>query len=462
MENQLLNCLLANLIGLGKQLLPQGQAGLTQEGQASFFDILSLKMGGTDGASASAIPGFMADPGDGAGAAETDDTGHGPVAASLDSEDLSILVSSLISAMDSTVVADKPADVKNAADIEDFLRGILEVLSGGDEIELKIPEATGTTAVLPGEEGTEDTEAESAKQFMGCLASVLLGLDRMVNAGSSETETVAAATDDLPAPEVEKPDPSAVKTVAQKAVADTVVHEDQEAPVFVVEVVKAAKKGDQDLSPGKDTGVQAAAAGVAPAEDSGESKDNLLILAARRDAGPKDGVEPEKIVIRVRETEETEVDPSGDNRIIPQNDSSGQRSQQVSSETKGVVRNDFGAAMVDKIERLAEQYAGKGMNMDMVVKLRIDDTETVLVGLREEGNSVTVEVKTANENTMNFIQSQKDDLIKNLENKNIFTTIHVDINQDQQGKQQQRNDHAKEDGDPKEQQDFGAFFEALV
>jgi len=447
-------------MGLGKQFLPPGQAGLSQEGQGAFFDILSLKMGGTEAASSSSIPVFMVDGGDTAAAGETDDTGCGPVAASLDSADLSILVSSLISAMDSTVLADSPPDNKNVADIEDFLRGILEVLSDGDEIELRSPETTGTTAVLPGEEDTQGDGAESAKQFMGCLATVLIGLDGM-NAGGAEAEVPTAATDDLPVPEVEKPDPSIIKTDPQKVVADTVVHEDHQAPAFVVEVVKAAKKGDQDLSPKKDTEPQAAA-GVPAAGDSGKSKDDLLIVAARRNVGPKDGVEPEKIVICVRETDETEVDQSGDNRIIPQNDSSGQHTRQASSETKGVVKNDFGAAMVDKIEKLAEQYAGKGTNMDMVVKLRINDKETVLVGLREEGNTVTVEVKTANENTMNFIQSQKDDLIKNLENKNIFTRIHVDINQDQQGKQQQRNDHAREDGDPEEQQDFGAFIEALV
>ena len=98
----------------------------------------------------------------------------------------------------------------------------------------------------------------------------------------------------------------------------------------------------------------------------------------------------------------------------------------------------------------------------MTVKLKIDDNETILVGLRGEGSRVTVEVKTANENTMNFIQSQKDDLVKNLENKHIMTTIHVDIDQDARGRQQ--HDRRRENGQdgPEEHEDFGTFFEAMA
>lgn len=471
MENQLLNCLLANLIGLGKQFFPQGKVAVSEDGQGAFFDILSRKMGGTEDMSSSLIPaGVVTDDG-GAVADQGEDNAFCPVAASLDTRDISILVSSLISAMEQPAVTDSPADVKDAdlAAITDFLRGVLEVLSGGDEMELASSEDIQTASGQPSEEKTGNDTVDGTKHFagQGWLASVLLQLDRM-NANSGDTRALPVMREDAPVEEAGTPQPPDAKIQAAKggasgATPQTVIPEDQATEVFVVEVVKAARKaliGDTAMKRNVET--QAA---VPVAQDEPVKEEDFTILSTRRDLGPKDGVEPEKIVIRVKETKETEVgedSDTGENLIVQHNDTSRHGVQHASSETKGVVKNDFGAMMVDKIEKLTEQFAGKSMNMDMTVKLKIGDNETVLVGLRDEGSRVTVEVRTANENTMNFLQSQKEELIKSLESKNILTTIHVDIDQDAQGQRQQRQQRRDSGDDTGEKQDFGAFFEALA
>ncbi len=471
MENQLLNCLLANLIGLGKQIFPRGQVAVSKEGQGTFFDILSRKMGGTEDMSSFLMPvGVVTDDGE-AAAGPGEDNAFCPVAASLDTRDISILVSSLISAIDQPAVTDSPADIKDAdlAAITDFLRGVLEVLSGGDEMELASSEDAQTASGEPSEEKTGNETVDGTKQFagQGWLASVLLQLDRM-NANSGDTRAIPAVREDVPVEKARTPQPPDANTETAQAgtsgtTRQTVIPEDQATPTFVVEVVKAAKKtltGDATMK--RDVETQAA---VPVAQGEPVKEEDFTILSTRRDLGPKDAAEPEKIVIRVKETKETEVgedSDTGENRIVQHNDTSRNGVQHASSETKGVVKNDFGAMMVDKIEKLTEQFAGKSMNMDMTVKLKIGDNETVLVGLRDEGSRVTVEVRTANENTMNFLQSQKEELVKSLENKNILTTIHVDIDQDAQGQRQQRQQRRDSGDDTGEKQDFGAFFEALA
>lgn len=464
MESQLLNSLFTNLIGLGRQLFPQGDAGLSSEGQNAFFDILAQKMGGTVNMSLSSMPaGVAADNGKAAGG-EAEDVCSCPVAAaSQDPEEISILVSSLIAAIGQPVVTDNTADVEEVDPeaIADFLRGVLEVLSGGDEVELKSAEDTNAKPTQSGE-GCEDKDMEGANRCMGCLASVLLQLEgRTGKSGTADASS--AGKDAVPVEQPEKPDWSAIKTEAPKGPAQTGVSEDQEAPAFVVEVVRAAKKAVvPDPSMKKEMGTQAAAPA---AETPAAAKDDRAILASRPTAALKDTTEPDKIVIRVKETMDTEIGEerdSGDNPVIQQNDSSRHGTRQAAPETKGVVKNDFGAMMVEKIEKLTEQFAGRSMNMDMTVRLKIDDNETVLVGLRDEGSSVTVEVKTTSETTMNFLQSQKEDIARVLENRNIQTTIHVDIDQDAQGKRQQKQHQDAEENETAEQQDFGSFFETLA
>jgi hypothetical protein len=471
MENQLLNCLFSNLMGLGKQLFPQAQAGVSSEGQRNaFFDILSQKMGGNVNLLLSAMPeGAAKDDGKAAGG-EGADSSLCPVAASLDPEEIPVLVSSLISAMGGPVFTDEATDMSEAdrAAVREFLEGILEILSGGDEVELTNSSVVNTEAVEAGGKGREK-EMKGVPDLMGCLASVLSQLS-VPTGQDGNADTVASGQKGLPvneepnaAKKPERPDTSTMKTEAAVSTPQATLPEDNEEAGFVVEIVKAAKKASvADPSMKKEMETQLAAPA---AENPDAGKKDAAVLAARTPEVHEDAGEPEKIVIRVKETMEAQIgedQDGGDNSVVQHNDVSRQGAHQATGETKGVARNDFSSMMVEKIEKLTEHFAGRTVNMDMTVRLKIGDNETVLVGLRDEGASVTVEVKTASESTMNFLQSQKEDIARALEERNIQTTIHVNIDQDGQGRRQEKQHKDSPEGEKAEQQDFGSFFEALA
>jgi len=471
MESQLLNCLFSNLMGLGKQLFPQAQAGVSGEGQTSaFFDVLSQKMGGNLNLLLSAMPGVVGADDGKAADGEAEGTTPCPVAASLNPEEIPVLVSSLISAMGQPVVTDGAPDVSEAdrAALTEFLRGILEILSGGDEVELT---SAGEVNAEPVEccGGGREKDMKGAQDLMGCVASVLFQLGGLTQEDGG-TDNVASRQDGLPvgqdpgpAEKTERPDPLTMKTEVHKTAPQTPPPADNESAGFVVDIVKAGKKAPvADPSMKKEMEAQP----VAPVPETPDvGRKDTAVLTARAPEAHEDAGEPEKIVIRVKETTEAQVGEdhdSGDKPVIQHNDASRQGVRETAAETKGVGRNNFGSMMVEKIEKLAEQFAGRNMNMDMTVRLKIGDNETVLVGLRDQGSSVTVEVKTSSESTMNFLQSQKEDIARTLENKNIQTTIHVDIDQDAQEKRQQRQRREAGESETADQQDFGTFFEALA
>ncbi len=64
--------------------------------------------------------------------------------------------------------------------------------------------------------------------------------------------------------------------------------------------------------------------------------------------------------------------------------------------TGSVHTNSNAAAMVHKIEEMVENYANRGQSQDMVLRLKIDDKDSLLVSFKDQGNNrVAVEVKRA-------------------------------------------------------------------
>ena len=88
-------------------------------------------------------------------------------------------------------------------------------------------------------------------------------------------------------------------------------------------------------------------------------------------------------------------------------------------------KGSFTSFMTDRIEKIVEQYSNRGPQMDMVVRLKLDDKETLLIGLKHEGQKIIVDVKASNDGLVNLIQTHKDDIARHLEGKNIFTNIFV-------------------------------------
>jgi adenylylsulfate kinase-like enzyme len=107
-----------------------------------------------------------------------------------------------------------------------------------------------------------------------------------------------------------------------------------------------------------------------------------------------------------------------------------------------------------------EQYTNKSASMDMVVRLKIDEKETLLVALKDQGQRVIVEVKTTNEGMGNFLQSQKEEIARQLEGKNIYANIYVDVQNENREKRDQRDNQKKRSDE--ENEDFVGFLDAMV
>ncbi len=84
------------------------------------------------------------------------------------------------------------------------------------------------------------------------------------------------------------------------------------------------------------------------------------------------------------------------------------------------------AMVVEKVDKVVEQYNTRGISGDLVVRVKLDEHDTLLVGLKEQGKVVTVEIKAGNEGTYHLLQSSKETIERQLESKNIFATINVD------------------------------------
>jgi hypothetical protein len=128
---------------------------------------------------------------------------------------------------------------------------------------------------------------------------------------------------------------------------------------------------------------------------------------------------------------------------------------------KVLEKTPFASLMTDRIEKIVEQYANKSASMDMVVRLKIDEKETLLVALKDQGQRVIVEVKTTNEGMGTFLQSQKEEIARQLEGKHIYANIYVDVQNENREKRDQR-DNQKKRSDEQENEDFVGYLETMV
>jgi len=112
---------------------------------------------------------------------------------------------------------------------------------------------------------------------------------------------------------------------------------------------------------------------------------------------------------------------------------------------------------------VVEQYMNRKESMDMVLRLKIDDKDTLLVGLRNEGQKITVDVKTTNESLMNMLQSNKEAISKNLESKHIYANIFVDPNGEGGfDRREGRRENANSRRGKQTENEFVEFFEASL
>lgn len=130
---------------------------------------------------------------------------------------------------------------------------------------------------------------------------------------------------------------------------------------------------------------------------------------------------------------------------IPQNDSLKTAIFQVKDNNMTFERGSFTSFVTDRIEKIVEQFSSRPSQTDMVVRLKLDDKETLLVGLKHDGQKIIVDVKASNDGLVNLIQTHKDDIARHLETKNIFTSIYVQPDGERNSERQNQSHNKKEE-----------------
>lgn len=443
------------------------------EGQNVFLALFSQKM--TNGIFGTALPETLGKVSEEAAPVEGKETSG--LSSEIDCSGVSLLVSALTACLEQPAESQSPE--RDMPAVIGFLNNILDILSDGDEIEIQsVAENSAgnraeNTALKEGA-GQKGLDNAVANSFVGSLAVLLAALNKMARQDTEEGEAPPVKTSIPDSGQVKggpRPRrdniPDARKAFAQDpgAIAASTGEVKEEATqdsAFTVQVTRSVKENKiVDVSMNDLQKKPVLFMPVMPGEKKAENLPGFADVAA------KEKIEVDRIIVRVADKEDPDVrndsgDRPGNENSLSLHGNVRQMNGEHKPDVRAVAKNDFSATMIDKIEKIAEQYAVKNPGMDMTVKLKINDNETILVGLRDEGTSVTVEVKTANENTLNFIQSQKSDLVKNLEDKHIMTTIHVDIDQDAQNRREQGKRREDNRENTEETRDFGNFFEALA
>jgi hypothetical protein len=147
---------------------------------------------------------------------------------------------------------------------------------------------------------------------------------------------------------------------------------------------------------------------------------------------------------------------------LPQGDTFRSNVFQVKDNNLTFEKGSFTSFVTDRIEKIVEQFSGRNSQMDMVVRLKLDDTETLLVGLRHEGQKVIVDVKASNDGLVNLLQAHKDDIARHLEDKNIFTNIFVQPDGERNFERQNQREDKKEDSKQEANTSFVNILEATA
>ena len=170
----------------------------------------------------------------------------------------------------------------------------------------------------------------------------------------------------------------------------------------------------------------------------------------------------EEQVVIVRGTDEADERDISQDRQLPSGNDVAKMNHRAARETgKPVEKSSFTSVMMDRIEKITEQFAGKNTAFDMVVRLKVDERESLIVGFKDHGQRISVEIKTTNENTGSILQSQKEEIMKQLEEKDVYTNIYVDIHNEKRERKEQK-DGAKKRSSQNRVQDFSGFLNEVA
>ena len=482
MENILINYLLMNCAALAKEFSSQGKAATEQSGTGTlnFLSLLDGKMGmgvapAADLVNETTSKEIKND-------ALQDDTQKESVKSLSDAQSVFALLQACMN-----VKGPQQTNLQNdqLIALENLLKNMFSLLNDGESVQFIKEKAAESLPLSQRSESDQKNTVNESKeqdavdeskaqplepQIKMDFAAVINYLAAMMNQAAglettgSKEENVAVEKngeklgDNVNVPEIvpkKEVFPNFKKT-------DTPVISDNESKE-IVNLFDASVKSFQNVEvkkiDGKNNMFQIVSHELTPRQDDGANKNISVPSVKTEKTLITDNSESPKVIFKVADKETANSTGKDESQLLPQNDYT-KISQHVDKETPKVTEKaPFASLMTDKIEKIVEQYANKNVSMDMVVRLKIDDKETLLVGLKDQGQRVTVEVKTTSEGIGTFLQSQKEEITKQLEGKNIYANIYVDVNNEGYQKREQK-EQQKKGSDEKEKQDFGVFLEA--
>ena len=98
----------------------------------------------------------------------------------------------------------------------------------------------------------------------------------------------------------------------------------------------------------------------------------------------------------------------------------------------------FGNVVANRLAAVAEQIGARERPLDITLRLNVEGGESLMVGLKEQAGKVVVQVRSADQNIVGFFESQKETIVRNLEAKQISSSISVSPIEDDVTKRQGR------------------------
>ena len=514
MENLLINYLLKNCVTLAKELFSLELESVgPQEGDnaLNFPNLLDVKMGrGIEASKLNVVDGAEPKENQDESAVENSHKEDNQKESSViyfDTQSVISLMQIYFKAQDlqDNTMNTFQNDTKSIA-IENFLQNIFSLLQEGESVQFVKDKAIGTICLVQKPEEEEKTvetdqypviepgKLIESRPFIGYLAFVLqqfnafektdktdkkveneeadnkdvINKDAMVTGNINQYEKyqnkeiiqMFRKTDENK--EVVRADVKMAKPLLNKI--ETPVgfeNENNEVLNLTDAIAKLSPKIEVKKLNDRENIFQIISSELSSNESDGMNKIISVLTVKAEKAVSSGDDDAAKVVVRVSDKTAGDYADPDERQLLSQNDYTKTGNHLDKEAGKVLGKAPFASIMTDRIEKIVEQYASKSVSMDMVVRLKIDEKETILVGLKEQGQRVTVEVKTTNAGMGTFLQSQKEEIARQLEGKNIYANIYVDVQNENREKREQKN-HQKKRSDGQEYEEFVGFLEAMV
>ena len=123
------------------------------------------------------------------------------------------------------------------------------------------------------------------------------------------------------------------------------------------------------------------------------------------------------------------------------------------------------SAAVERFQEVLDRFSTKSGSHDLTVKLDIGSEGSLILGMKDLGQTVNVEVRASHDAITSLLQSQKDTIIRNLEGKDVHANVTIDPNSSNTYEEKDRRDTERQRAFAfahKEDEGFGEVLEMLV